>query len=252
MSYQAQASIIINKFIFEQMVYHTRDLHNRIFGMELENTIKCVLRDLYITHKNSQHGSYEKKHCTDIINDMCAYVNGKCNATKTTIYETWLKVVYGVGVDTAYDNEIIECLREFFFGDVQTYQIIFEHNDRKTRKGRYYYVIKLQFDKNDKVKMLVSIQDLTSYYSSLEKGLSIITGSSISNDGFIEFDVSSNTLFELGKYTYREFNNCGFTGGFELYPQVSLLNNDKIQEYVSDYIAQSQFNKKFIDLLVAF
>jgi hypothetical protein len=241
--------------MFEKMLNYTRDLHNIIFGIENKNTLKNILRELYVNHRNSKYDSYVKQQYSFKINEMCDYVYRKCNATKTRIYETWLKVVFEGGMEiTPFDSEIIKYLKEFIFGDVQMYQIIFEHKDTKTEKGRYYYVIKMKFENNkEKVKMFVSIQDLTNnHYTYLEKGLSMISNSSISEDGFIEFDVSNETLLDLAKYAYYEFNNCGFTGGFELYPQVSLVNNNQTLEYVNDYIATSQFNKKFLDLLIPF
>ena len=127
----------------------------------------------------------------------------KCNASKTRIYESWLKVMFeGCMKMTSLDSDIIKYIREFIFGDVQTYQIIFEHNDRKTNNGRYYYVIKMQFDNTkDKIRMFVYIQDLKSNcYSSLEKGLSMITNSVTSEDGFIEFEESNQTLLDLATY----------------------------------------------------
>lgn len=251
MLYVTQQSILTNRFIFEQIVNHTKVLHNKIFGIEHRITLKNVLKELYMIHKNSKEGSYEKQHYTTIINEMCDYVNVKYNVNKTKIYETWLKFVFEGGMEV--DNEIITYLKEFIFGDVQTYQIIFEHNDKKTNKGRYYYVIKLQFNTNtNNTKMFVSIQDLNNDYSHPERGLSMITNSSPIDDGFIEFDVSTETLLDLAKYTYYEFNNCGFNGGFQLYPHVSLVNNNKVEKYVNDYIGTSQFNNIFLDLLVPF
>lgn len=255
MSYYTQASIITNKFIFEQIVNYTKDLHNIIFGLEHKTTLKNILEDLYVKHRNAKNGSFEKEQYSNIINEMCDYVCMKCNATKTRIYETWLKVVFEGGIEiTPIDDEIIRFLKEFIFGNVQTYQIIFEHNDKKTNKGRYYYVIKLQFnDNSNNIKIFVSIQDLKkNCYPSLEKGLQLISNSVHSEDGFIEFNVSNDSLLDLATYTYYEFNNCGFTGGFELYPQVSLVNNTIMQEYISDYIATSQLHKKLLDLLIPF
>lgn len=254
MSDYTQTSIVQNKFLFEQMIKSTKDLHNSLFGIENTKTLNIILKDLYINHKNSIIGSYEKQHYSDTINEMCDYVLMKCNVTKTKIYETWLKVVFeGAIVLAPLDNQIISYIKEFIFGRVQTYQIIFEHNDRKTGKGRYYYVIKIELDATDKIKMFVSIQDLSDdYYSSVEKGLSMITNSSLCDDGFIAFDVSNETLLDLAHYAYHEFNNFGFSGGFEVYPHISLTNNNKMREYVNSYIAISQFNTKFMDLLIPF
>lgn len=258
MSYYAQASIVTNKYVLEQMINYIKDLHNSMFGIEHKNTLKNILRILYMNHKNSIYGSCEKEHYSHTINEMCDYVHNKCNATRTQIYETWLKVVFEGGVAySTVDDEIISYFREFIFGVVQTYQIIFEHTDRKTGKGRYYYVIKIEisneFSTENKMKMFVFIQDLkNTYNSSYEKGLSMISNSALTDDGFIEFDVSQETLLELAKYTYYEFNNCGFTGGFELYPQVSMIKSRNTEEYINDYIATSQFNKKFLDLLIPF
>lgn len=255
MLHNTPASIITNKFVFEQIVNDIKDLHHKIFTIEYKDTLKSVLKELYMNHKNSKNGSFEKLQYSNIINEMCDYVRMKCNALKSRIYETWLKVVFeGCIKITPLDDDIIKYISEFFFGDVQTYQIIFEHNDRKTNKGRYYYVIKVQFDNTKgKIRMFVYVQDLkNNCYSSLEKGLSMITSSVTSKDGFIEFDVSNQTLLDLATYTYYEFNNCGFAGGFELYPQVSLVNNNKMEEYVREFITTSHFNKKFLDLLVAF
>lgn len=254
MSDYTQTSIVQNKFLFEQMIKSTKDLHNSLFGIENTKTLIIILKDLYINHKNSIIGSYEKQHYSDIINEMCDYVRMKCNVTRTKIYESWLKVVFqGANVLAPLDNQIISYIKEFIFGHVQTYQIIFEHNDKKTGKGRYYYVIKIELDATDKIKMFVSIQDINNtHYPDIEKGLSMITNSSVTDDGFITFDVSNETLLDLAKYTYHEFDNCGFRGGFEVHPHISLTNNNKMLEYVSGYIASLQFNTKFMDLLIPF
>lgn len=253
MSCNTQKYVIINKFIIEQMINYTKDLHNRIFRVQQNITLKNILEELYLKQKNSNYNSYEKQHYSTRINEMCDYVHMKCKVTKTKIYETWLNVVLGGVVEvTSIDNEIINHIKNFIFGNVQTYQMIFEHNDKKTGKGRYYYVIKIEFDDKDKIKMFVSIQDLNnSHHPYLERGLSMITNSSLTDDGFITFDVSDKTLLDLAKFTYNEFNNSGFSGGFELYPHISLINNNS-QEYVNEFIAYSQFNIKFLDLLIPF
>lgn len=254
MSHYTQASIIANKFVCEEIISYTKDLHNKIFKVDHENTLKNILDDLYMSHKNSACGSYEKQYYAGIINQMCDYVCKKCNVTKTNIYETWLKFVFDNDMEiTPLDNKIGNHLKDFIFANVQTYQIIFEHNDKNTRRGRYYYVFKIEFNNTDKIKMYVSIQDLhNDYYTPFEKGLIMIPTSSPTEDGFIQFDVSNETLLNFAKYIHIVFDNCGFTGGFELYPQLSLINNSNMQEYVNNYIATCQINKKFLELLVAF
>jgi hypothetical protein len=253
MSYFAQASIIRNKFIFEQMINYVKEFHYKVITVDNKITLQSILKELYIAQKNAVTDSYEKQCYTDTVNEMCQYVCSKYNVSKTKIYQTWLNLVFEGNIELApFDTNIIKYLKEFFFGNVQTYQVIFEHNDRNTRKGRYYYVINLEFDNQDNIKGFLSIQDLKKdNYLSHEKGLLFINNSCISDGGFIAFNVSDETLAGLAQYAYYEFNNCGFTGGCELYPQLSLINNkQQLKDYVNDYIAISQYNKRFLDLLL--
>jgi hypothetical protein len=256
-------SVLTNKFIFEQMINFVIELHNKITKIEHMYTLTQCLKELYTQHKETDNGSWDKEHFNGIILDMCNYTHTKCDANKTDVYETWMKIVFDANASfTDKDVKIYNSLKEFFFGTVQTYQIIFEHKDRRTGKGRYYYVLKLMFNE-EKISMYVAIQDLKRFsFSSNEKDLSMITNSFISDDGYIVFDVSNETLLELAQYTFSEFDNCGFQGGFELYPRLTMsvlhtkntnnYNNRILQDYFSEFLTANQYNNKLMNMLEPF
>jgi len=265
MSSSMQSSVMANKFVFEQMISVVQNVHKKIVIMEGDNTINYCLKQLHQLHKNAEKG-FEKRYYNRLINEICDYIHLQCDASKADIYETWMKVVFDASnMLTPKDITIYNYFKSFFFGDVQIYEIIFEHNDRKSRKGRYYYVMRLMFNKDTEnvLKLQVSIQDLKhKTFTDFDKGSLMIKGATMSEDGYITFDVSNNTLLELSKYCYEEFNNHGFQGGFELYPKISMdikyneyitkNKNNILQEYFNDYLVTNHFNNKLHEVFLPF
>lgn len=256
------AAIITTKSVFEQIINVVGDIHKRIAIIDMNTTVQHCLRELYTLHKNAETGCFGKQYYNRVINEMCNYVNAQCNANKTDIYETWVKIVFDADITkTSQDKVIYTHLRNFFLGDMQIYEIKFELKDRRTGYGRYYYVFKIAFDEN--LRINVSIQDLhTHNCKALEKGLAMINGSYLSDDGYISFSASNNTLLDLAKYCYQEFDNHGFQGGFELYPKLSLSvrynhyeivnKNVILQDYFDDYLVSNNVNNRFMDILIPF
>lgn len=262
-----QSLMATNKFVFEQLVKIVKEIHNKIVNTESNTTVNHCLKQLYQLHKYAEVDSFEKKYYNSVVTDMCNYIQTQCNASKIDIYETWVKVVFDANdIPTSNDMTIYNNFKRFFFGDVQIYEIIFELNDKTTRQGRYYYVFKLFLKSNseDVIDMHISIQDLkNNNINDSKKGLSMIKGSSISEDGYVKFSLSNETLFDLAKYSFQEFNNHGFQGGFELYPKLSLstqftqykkieMKNTFLQEYFDNYLMTNYINNKLQSMFSPF
>lgn len=268
----AQSFIITNKVILENIVNVVKELHYKITKKEYKNTLTFILKELYKSHKNSSNGSFEKDYYSGIVREMCTYVYLHCNATKSEVYATWLKIaIEGQLKLNFHDMMILDFIKEFFFGYLQTYRIVFEQKDIKTGYGRYYYMIKLEFTQLydvPKTTMYISVTDTKQgnhLYTSNQNALSMINNSFLTTDGFIAFDVTKETLTGLARYLYYYYNNYGFKGGFELYPLLSMnvsfdelyLNHigcpykeyKKYQEHFNDYTEIRYCNKQLYEVL---
>lgn len=267
--------IFANKLKIQQLIDVVKDVHYKMTKKEYKNTLYHILRELYTCFQNADKETVERQYISDIISEMCSYVRGKCQATKSQILATWMKIALENQLTlNFFDMMVLEHLKQFFFGYLQTYQVIFEQKDRYTRQGRYYYVLKMEFIEDDgieTVKMYVSIEDLTQTHNNhtLQSiGLDFIPGSYIDELGFIVFHVSDTTLAGFAHFTYSCYNNHGFTGDFEVFPiltvTVSLhsmllkygkclfLECNKSQELFNNYLASNHYNKKIFDIFVPF
>lgn len=268
----AQSFIIANKALLEQLVNVVKELHNKITKKEYKNTIIYILKELYKSHQGANIGSFEKEYYSGIVRDMCSYVFMHCQATKADVYAVWLKIAKNGHLTlNFFELMILDYIKDFLFGYAQTYQIIFEQKDRRTGRGRYYYVFKLQFTEiNDKQRatMYVSITDTTQKYdtyTSNDKASSMIDDSYIDDNGFIVFDVSHNSLIGLSRYLYYYYNNHGFKGGFEVYPYLTMTisfdegflkdfgfpytERKKCQDYFNDYTEIRHYNKLLLNIM---
>ena len=268
MNIYKQVFIMNNKLIFEKVIDTVRELHKRTTTEKKTKLTNEILTSMYCSYKNTVNDSFEREYVFEVVREMCIYVRQKCNVSTHDILSAWIKFVSKDFTLTTTEQMVIDYLVDFFFGDYQQYELMFEHKDIETGKGRYYYVCKFDFNKTT-TRMYLSVQDgknaNNTLCSSHEKGLSFITGSELSDNGFLVFDVNDNTLHGLSKYLYYHYGNYGFMNDFELYPICSMKRLMKsviiksipykfkhlvrVQDFIDDFIVQRGYNKKLFDIM---
>jgi hypothetical protein len=246
--------IQFNKIVFKRIVDVVKEFHIGLMCTSQHDVVAMnMMKDLYENYRLIETKDLHGKTLTyGLLASMCRYAMEKTGQTKRSIILVWVKIVRDMSINE-YEKIIYAYLKQFFLGQYQSYQVIFEQCDDSHIKGRYYYICNITF-KGDRTIMSILVQDSVAQYAPrLTDKISIIPGAKCDNKGYITFDVSNETLHGLATFLHDNFGKNGFLNDLEMSPRLSFCERfSKNDTLIARHDLSYFRNKEVIDTYIAY